>query len=319
MRDKTIFFTKRSTICLGALVCNALWGSAFPAIKTGYKMFRISSGDVSSQILFAGIRFMLAGFLTVLIGSILNKRILTIKRKNLSAVLELAMLQTVIQYIFFYIGLANTTGVKASIIESVSVFAALLISGLLFHFEKINTRKMAGCFLGFIGVILINIGGNGLEGGFKMTGEGFILLSTVSYGFSTVAMKYFSERELPIALSGYQFMAGGTIMAAAGFLMGGRFHVTLSEAGWQGILLLVYLAIISAAAYSMWGTLLKYNPVSKVAVYGFFNPVFGVLLSALILGERGEAFGVRGILALLFVSAGIFITNSSREVSQEKN
>ena len=73
-------------------------------------------------------------------------------------------------------------------------------------------------------------------------------------------------------------------MAAGGF-MGG--HITKVTPA--GIGLLVYLALVSAVAYSLWGILLKYNPVSRVTVFGFMNPVFGVLLSALLLGEKDQA------------------------------
>ena len=313
MKDYTAFFSKKLTICIGAVICNALWGSAFPCIKTGYELFQIASDDKYGQIVFAGIRFTLAGILTVLIGSVLNQRVLTVKRENYPVVTKLAMLQTVIQYVFFYLGLANTTGVKSSILNSVNVFVALLISSLIFRMEHLDKKKILGCVLGFLGVILINLGDGGFGGGFQLTGEGFILLATVSYGFSTVMMKRYSNRELPIALSGYQFVVGGVIMVLAGVLLGGRLHVSFVDVGMQGILLLFYLAFISAVAYSLWGTLLKYNPVSRVAIYGFLNPIFGVLLSAVILGESWESFGVKGIVALVLVCAGIFVTNWKKE------
>lgn len=71
--------------------------------------------------------------------------------------------------------------------------------------------------------------------------------------------------------------------------------------------MVVYLAVVSAVAYSLWGILLKYNPVSKVAVFGFMNPVFGVILSALLLGEGAQAAGVKSLIALLLVSIGIYV------------
>ena len=90
--------------------------------------------------------------------------------------------------------------------------------------------------------------------------------------------------------------------------MGGHItQVTLS-----GIGLLVYLALVSAVAYSLWGILLKYNPVSRVTVFGFMNPVFGVLLSALLLGETDQASGILGLLSLLLVSVGIYVVNSGK-------
>ena len=80
----------------------------------------------------------------------------------------------------------------------------------------------------------------------------------------------------------------------------------------SGIGLLVYLALVSAVAYSLWGILLKYNPVSRVTVFGFMNPVFGVLLSARLLGETDQASGILGLLSLLLVSVGIYVVNSGK-------
>lgn len=73
--------------------------------------------------------------------------------------------------------------------------------------------------------------------------------------------------------------------------------------------MLLYLAFVSAAAYTLWGVLLKYNPVSRVSIFGFMNPVVGVLLSALFLKEGGQAFSVRNLTALFLVCAGIWVVN----------
>ncbi len=69
--------------------------------------------------------------------------------------------------------------------------------------------------------------------------------------------------------------------------------------------MILYLAFISAAAYTVWGVLLKHNPVSKLSVIGLMNPVFGVILSAVFLGEAAEAFSLKNLSALVFVCAGI--------------
>ena len=71
------------------------------------------------------------------------------------------------------------------------------------------------------------------------------------------------------------------------------------------------MGFISAGAYTLWGILLKHNPVSRVSVLGFINPVMGVLLSAIFLGENQEAFSLTGLAALILVSAGIIIVNRS--------
>ena len=295
---------KTAVVWFGALVCCALWGSAFPCIKIGYQMFEIDAADTAAQILFAGYRFTLAGILTVLIGSVLNRGFLIPKKESFGKIFKLSMLQSVLQYFFFYVGLANTTGVKASIIEGVNVFVAVLVASLLFQQEKLTGKKIVGCLIGFAGVVIVNLGGS-MDMGFRLTGEGFIFLSTVAYAFSSVFLKRYSKDENPVLLSGYQFITGGIIMCVIGLLMGGKVHgFAAASTG-----MLVYLAVVSAVAYSLWGILLKYNPVSKVAVFGFMNPVFGVILSALLLGEGAQAAGVKSLIALLLVSIGIYVVN----------
>ena len=99
-------------------------------------------------------------------------------------------------------------------------------------------------------------------------------------------------------------------MAAAGLIAGGRLTVvTPAGAG-----LLLYLGFLSAVAYSLWSVLLKYNPVSKVAVFGFMTPICGVLLSALLLGETEQAFSINALAALVLVCAGIYIVNRNPKV-----
>lgn len=301
-------------VWLGALICCALWGSAFPCIKIGYQMFEIPQDAVATQILFAGLRFTLAGILVILIGSVLSGNLLKINRQNAPKILKLSLLQTVLQYLFFYIGLANTTGVKASIIEGVNVFIAIFIASLIFRQEKLTMGKLAGCLIGFAGVVLVNLNGNGLDMSFHLNGEGFIFLSTVAYAFSSVYLKRYSKTENPVLLSGWQFVAGGLVMTIMGLLMGGK----ITKVTATGITMLFYLACISAVAYSLWGILLKYNPVSRVAVFGFMNPVFGVILSAFLLGEREQASGIKSIIALILVSIGIYITAKVKEEKVEE-
>lgn len=310
MKDKEHFMQKTIVVWLGALLCCALWGSAFPCIKIGYRLFDIASGDVAAQILFAGCRFTLAGVLALAIGSALNREWLVPKRRSYGRIAKLALLQTVAQYIFFYVGLANTTGVKASIIEGVNVFIAILGASLLFHQEKLSAAKILGCVIGFAGVVLVNSSGSGLDLGFHFTGEGFIFLSTIAYAFSSVFLKRYSKEDNPVLLSGWQFVFGGLVMIVCGLLAGGR----LSEWSVAGVLMLLYMAVISAVAYSLWGILLKYNPVSKVAVFGFMNPVFGVILSAILLHE-GDSIGVMCLVSLALVCAGIYIVNRGEETA----
>lgn len=306
---KEEFLRKGIVVWIGALICCVLWGSAFPCIKIGYRMFGISSGDTATQILFAGMRFTLAGILTVLIGSAMGRRLLAPKKASLPRILWLSMLQTVLQYIFFYVGLAHTSGVKASVISAVSVFIAIIVASLIFHQEKLTPNKIFGCFIGFIGVVLVNLTGSGLDLKMSLTGEGFILFSSTAYAFSSVFMKKYSKEENPVVLSGYQFLNGGIIMMLIGILFGGR----VTGFTIQASAMLLYLAFISAVAYTLWGILLKYNPISRVAVFGFMNPVFGFILSAVLLDEGRQALGIKSVAALFLVCIGIYIVNRNKK------
>ena len=306
MNTQKNFLSNPVVVLFGALICCALWGSAFPCIKIGYKMMHIASSDTASQILYAGCRFTLAGILAVFLGSLTQRQFLLPTKASLPHILELSLLQTILQYLFFYIGLAHTMGVKASIIEAVSTFVAIFVAGFLFHQEKVTARKMLGCLVGFAGVVLVNVAGNGMDLHFTVNGDGAIRLSTVAYAFSSVFMKRFSVQDNPVMLSGYQFILGGIVMAVCGFFMGGH----LSGFTLPAFAMLFYLGVISAVAYSLWGLLLKYNPISKVAVFGFMNPVIGVLLSAVLLNEK-DSLGFSSIAALLLVCTGIYIVNKA--------
>jgi drug/metabolite transporter (DMT)-like permease len=296
---------------LTAIFCCILWGSASPAIKIAYELFHIGPQDTASRIMLAGARFMIAGAMTILFGSILAREFLLPKKESWRNVLILSLVQTVGQYYFFFMALANTSGVRGSIINASGNFIAILFAVYIFRFEKMTLKKLAGCLVGFAGILLILGGGQALLEGGRVTlaGEGAMLAADFFYAASGCLIKIFSRDENPVTLSGYQFLIGGVILFAIGSLMGGQlvFYTTSCA------LNLLYMGFISAGAYTLWGVLLKYNPVSRVSILGFVNPVMGVLLSALFLGEGREAFSLTGLLALLLVSAGIVIVNTSEK------
>ncbi len=306
--NKDKFVTKPLGIGLLACLCCFLWGSATPAIKIGYELFGIGAGDVASRILFAGVRFTLAGVLAVTFGSIIAGKKLIPQKASWGMICKLGLVQTVFQYIFFYMGLAYTTGVKSAIINGSQTFIAIMIACLIFKYEKLTLQKFLGCIIGFAGVVVINYDPSGLTGGFTFKGEGAILIAAIAYAFSSALVKQYSQKENPVVLSGYQFIFGGIIMTICGFIMGGQL------CGWcvKSVILLIYLALISSVAYSVWGILLKHNPIGKVAVYSFTNPLFSVILSFIFLGES-SSFGWELLVALVLVCGGIYLVNRVKE------
>lgn len=298
-------FSNPIVMTLVALLCCALWGSATPAIKTGYKLLRVSG--VASIMLFAGMRFFLAGILTVVIFSCAEKRVLVPKKENIPRILTVSAFQTVIQYIFFYLGLAYTSGVKGTVASGSGAFFSVLIASLIFRQEKLTFKKIFACVMGFAGILIMNMDGLSFTGeALDLMGVGFVLLSTVSSSFSSVLTKKYSAYESPVVISGYQFMIGGLLMAIVGFSFGGRVYMESVI----GALDLVYLAFLSAIAYSLWGILLKYNPVSRVTVFNFMTPIFGVLLTLLFLpDEPSNVTPLSLAITLVLICAGILLLN----------
>ncbi len=303
--NKNVFWTKLPVVIGAALFCCFLWGSASPSIKIGYELFGIGADDTPSRILFAGVRFVIAGLMVILFGSIQQKKLLVPKTSSWKYVGVLACFQTVLQYIFFYMALAHTSGVRGSIINAAGTFFSIFMAVFIFHFEKLNLNKVVGSIVGFLGVFLIVSAGQNLSGGISWQGEGAMIIAAATSAMAGCFNKLFSQHEDPVTLSGGQFFLGGIVMIIVGTLMGGHLVIT----GAAAIPLIIYMGFISAGAYTLWGVLLKYNDVSRITILGFMNPVFGVILSAIFLHEQSEAMSLTGIIALLLVSFGIWIVN----------
>ena len=98
-------------------------------------------------------------------------------------------------------------------------------------------------------------------------------------------------------------------MILVGLISGGNIVIS----SMSGLAVLIYLSFLSAVAYSLWGILLKYNPVSRVTVFSFTIPVFGVALSNLLLTEAGNVEPVNLIVTLLLICSGVFILNFKKD------
>lgn len=286
---------KRWVVISLAIFCNILWGSAFPFVKIGYEQFQIST--TADQILFAGSRFALAGLVLLVFSSIKSRKLPKIQKTNLRDVCAMALIQTTLEYIFFYIGLSNTTGTNGSIVNSCSVFWGVLLAHFVYKNDKITKQKAIGCLVGFAGVLFVTLGEGSLR--FAWNGEGFIMMASLAFAVGGIFGKRASGKDDPVVVTGFNLLLGGLLLLAAGLVMGGQ----LPQVTWTGIACLCYLAALSALAFSIWTLLLKYNPVSDIAFFNFVIPVAGTLLSAILLGEN--IFRWNYGCALLLVTLGI--------------
>lgn len=295
-------FSSKGIVAVTAVICTFLWGSAYPAVKSGYALFSIGASDTASKLLFAGVRFVIAGLLVRFFSFIINGKFRPIKKEEFLPVFGLGMVQTMLQYVFFYIGLSNTTGAKGAILNSLSSFAAVMAAPFIFRDEKFTGQKILGCLLGFSGVVLVNLDGSGV-GGFRLTGEGFMILSTA---FATIAFflsKSVASKIDVMVTTGYQLLFGGLVLLGLGVSMGGF----LNALNIWAFVLLFYMALLSAAAFTLWTWLLSKNPVGEVTIYNLLVPLFGTLLSGLFLGENVLTFV--NLTSMILVCLGIGVVN----------
>lgn len=281
----------------GALLCCALWGISTPIVKMGYA--HTDASHVPSLLLWAGIQFVLAGLLTVGSYSIVSGKLVYPKKKSVKGVLLISLFQTVLQYSLLYVGLMYTSSVKGAILKSTDVFFVALIASLIFRIESLTFKKVISCIIGFLGIIIMNL--DGLSLNISPLGDGLVVLSVVSYSFSVIMTKLFTQDEDPIVLSGYQMALGGTVMLVLGVVFNGKID-------FLGMLPIIgILSALYAVSYSLWTVLLKSNPASSVTIHSFTTPVFGVIFSAFLLEEQGGVAPLNLILALVLVCAGILL------------
>lgn len=306
MPDSTTHLLSRPTaLVLLASLCCLLWGSAFPAIKLGYEMFSITRDDLASQMMFAGVRFVAAALL-LLLGARVMGWGLRIGREHWAGVAGLGLSQTALQYVFFYIGLANATGAKSSIMNATGTFFSVLLAHFIYHNDRLSGRRALGCLAGFAGVAAANYGPSLLQPDFSWAGEGSVVLAAFILSTASIYGKRLSQRLNAVVMTGWQMLVGGGTLLLGGWLAGGQMaaFTPISAA------LMAYMALLSALAFGIWGALLKHNPVGRVTIFNFLVPVFGVSLSAIFLGE--DVLAWKNGVALLLVCSGIWLVTAER-------
>ena len=301
-RENTLF-TWAPFVIMMCSICALLWGSAFPCLKIGFAMMGIEN-SVSGKLYFAGTRFFIAGFFMLLWIRATGKKILLPTIKDYFIVMILGLFQNAIQYFFFYIGISNTTGVKAAIISGAGSFFLAFLSPFFFKNDRLSPIKTMGLILGFCGIIIVNFDKDSLDFSFRFLGEGFIVLATLSSTFGILLVKKFSLEIFPPLLAGYQLVSGSVIMLVCALFLEPPHNIVISG---EATALTLYLSFVSAAAFSLWYSLIKYNQLTKIAVYRFLIPVFAAFESALLLAE--ETIAVNAMAALFLVSVGIILTS----------
>lgn len=305
------YLTNKYWVIIIALFCAVLWGSAFPVLKLSYSEIGIASDDRSAIIVFAGMRFFLASILIFLLTTAGLRQSPKVERAILPQLFLLGLLQISLQYFFFYNGLAHTSGMKAAILSSASTFFVVILAHFVYRDDRLDFRKLVGLIAGLAGIILLN-SGEDFTLDFSWQGEGFMILSGLVSAFGTILAKRISKAVHPFVLTAWQMLLGSLLLVAAG-LPGLKPHVLVFSN--KAALLLIYSAFLSAAAFSLWYAILKYNKAGEISVYKFMTPVSGAILSALLI--PGEHLTVNMFMSLALVALGLVIVNYHKRVPKE--
>lgn len=307
------FLTTKWIVVTVAIFCSILWGSAFPVLKVSYEELQMATDDTSAKIVFAGMRFLLAGLMLLFGLLIINRKALLVTKKQIPVLILFGIVQTSLQYFFFYNGLAKTSGMQGAILSASGTFFTVFLAHYFYVNDKMNWQKVVGLVAGFGGIILANWG-HGFGLGFHLTGEGYMVLAALTGAIGTIMAKEMAIGIHPFALTGWQLTIGAVIMLMIGYPQLQPGAITYSPLGFG---LFIYSAVLSAVAFALWYSILKYNKAGEISIYKFATPVSGTILSALFIPS--EQLTVFVIGALLLVVIGFVAINYHPKHSSEKS
>ncbi len=301
---KLSLFERPVWVVLFALSAAIAWGWAYPLIKLGFDEFGITQSMTGSKMLFAGVRFCMAGMAVLAIAGTTRRRFAVAGFNGWLYVLLFALLNTGLHYYFFYVGLSYSPGARAAIINSLGTFMLVLLACIFFKSDKLTVNKLLGCVIGFIGIITLNVGGED-SGEFTFMGDGMIVLNAVCSALAGLMTRGLGKRVDVFVGTGYSLFFGGVMLVVPGLLMGGSLpHVTPG-----GVAILLLLVCISAMGFALYNKLLTCNPVGKVAIFNSLIPVVGAVTSCMCLGEP---FYLKYAVAAVLAMSGIYIINRAR-------
>lgn len=284
-----------------AILACLLWSSAFAGIKIGLLY--------TTPLHFAGVRFMLAGFLVLPFCGNLFATLSQI-RNHLVTVLIISFFQTTFLYSLFYLGLDLLPGAVAAVVIGTQ---PLVVAGVAHFFvpaERMTARKAISLIFGALGVLIIaaNRGEIAIEGPLALLGIGLLLLSNLSGAVSNLLVARKTIDIQPQVLNSAQLIIGGGFLFLLSLVVEDRTTVSYEAPYFAA---LAWLSLLSAAAMSIWFQLLKRDgvQVSDLNIWKFLIPLAGACLSWLLVEGESPTPGVLAgmcsiIIALLVLNLG---------------
>ncbi|MBN1693869.1 DMT family transporter [candidate division WOR-3 bacterium] len=288
-----MFDLKKSKIISLAILACIIWSTAFAVIKIGL--------PYCTPMLFAGIRFILAGLLLMpFCGGL--KTYFKSTHSALKTITKVSLFQTFLLYSLFFWGMSLVSGSTGAIVTGSSPLITAVAAHIILKDDKLSLRKAIYIFAGILGVILISIDRRFIKGTSIKELAGIIILlgSTTASAFGNIVVSADKSDIDPITLNSAQMGFGGVILLLLSFLVEGSPQITITK---QFIFALLWLAFISAAGFSIWFYLIKNErvKVSELNMWKFIMPILGALISwTLLKNDSPTVLSVIGMLIVAF-------------------
>jgi drug/metabolite transporter (DMT)-like permease len=279
---------------LAILAC-LLWSSSFVTVK--YAL------EHQTPLSLAGMRFVLAGLIQIpLCGHFLAP--FRLIRREFTTVFLVSLFHTIYLYATFFIGMQWVRGAEAAIIIGGGPLASALMAHILMHDDKLQRRTLFSIGLGMSAIALISLATKPWNPvGLK---EFFGLMLLLSGAFvSAIGNIVVAKRKQglnPITLNSAQMLLGGSILLLIALPFESLPQLDQPPAFWGQLL---WLAIISAAAFSIWFHLLDKIKVSKLNLWKFIIPLSGATLSWIILPSESPT--LPALIGMALIITGLFI------------
>lgn len=283
-----------------ALAACILWSTAFVGIKIGIQY--------SPPLQFAGIRFIIAGLMIVPFVGL--SKIITELKRSYRIVALVTILQTVVHYTLFYLGMERVPGAAGAILIGAGPLFITVAAHLGMKDDKLSVGKIVGLIVGFIGIVFVSFGTKEAtpveESANVILGICLLLAVNMNSGLSNIILKKSSGKISPLVLSSTSMFFGGIIIFSYSFIFEDFAGFSLPAPYYFSLL---WLSFLSAAAVSMWFTALHRPQVkiSNLNMWKFIIPIIGAALSWFLLPEN--SLNILTIVGVIITTTSLLVTN----------
>ena len=287
----------RRTMLAYLAVC-FFWGSTYLAIKIGVENF--------PPFLFAGIRFITAGGLTIFYSK-LKGNAFADNKKDIAkiSIVGLLMLLGGNGLVVFAEQWVHS-GIASLLVATVPLFIAI-IEIFILRDKKMDYKGLIGLALGFGGVVYLTLGKSSTGGIIDFKGTLLLLFASLFWSMGSVYSKTFKANGSIISNIGIQMFAGGIGLSTVGLLRGEISSINFAR---SSVLALLYLIVFgSIIGYSCYIYILQKWPASKAGTYAYINPIVAVVLGTIVLGEP---FTFSIVISMMIIILGVFMVQQSK-------